>query len=82
MAAMITEVILLRSFIPPADSWNFVLLGFLFGIMDSVMGRMREKSDARQETRVPEDLEAPAWIRYSPSPAQAFRSKHDPGAES
>ena len=68
--AVVAEVMALRGFMTPADSWPFVTFGFLYGIMSVLMRSMDRRFEKRREDSVSNDTQAPSWVRYDPSGAQ------------
>ena len=74
VTAILAEVVALRGFMAPANSWPLVTFGFLHGIMSRVMRGMERRSNRRgEEGSISNDLLPPAWIRYDPPDSQAER---------
>jgi hypothetical protein len=73
--AILAEVMLVRDFVSPANSWVFITLGFLYGIMGPVMAGLDRRSKRGGQCDVPMDLEPMVWVRYDPLVARGTHQK-------
>lgn len=70
ITTILVEVIILRSFVSPADSWLVVTAGFFYGVVATVVTAKDRRLVPRGEASVSNDLQSPTWIKYDPPSAQ------------
>jgi hypothetical protein len=49
VVAIVAEVVLLRDFVHPSDSWTMITLGFLVGIMVPVFRSLKQRRSRREQ---------------------------------